>query len=365
MPVAARPVLTRASRPEGYRLLVLRRVVAPLLIAVLALSTAAVGLVGAHGIRADQKRAAAAAALRREVAAYRQAISPLVVRVFDAVQPMQDVDADVADYDKPGFDEATDDVLAHSGVVAAIDAVSAGLAAQRPPVTVRAAHAQLVQSLQALRAAARTLDQATRAKGDKSGYVAMYDTGYSQLSSAETGWLAAVRAAFGVAAASPSPLPVPTSSRLSDQGRRTPTRGGFILAADLACGRAFKESGAADAIKDAPRGLRAYSASVRRVITSLRALPAPPADAALVSRLRVRLAEAGGVADAMTAIAAGLDAHDQAAVQRAEQRVGRFLPVARDLDRVFTGYGATVCGSYFHVDDLLAPPGKGRDQLTA
>ena len=101
----------------------LKRVVLPALIGLLALGQVVTGLVGASGIRADQRKAAAIAAEKRAVARYKAGVQPLVVAVFDNVQPLQDTDDAFSD-PRPGLERARNDVLAHSGAGTGLHALA-------------------------------------------------------------------------------------------------------------------------------------------------------------------------------------------------------------------------------------------------
>ena len=73
-----------------------------------------VGAVGAGGIRADHRRTAALERERKAVASYRLKLGPLVAQVFDAVQPLQDVE-DAFAQTRPGLLVARNDVFARGG----------------------------------------------------------------------------------------------------------------------------------------------------------------------------------------------------------------------------------------------------------
>src|SRR4051794_3823849 len=100
----------------------------PWLIGGLCLVQIIVGGAAAASISSDHRRAAAIAKEKRDVAAFRAAVSGLALGVFDAVQPIQDVVEDEAGFAQPYYPQLRNDVLDRSGAVAALADLRARLA---------------------------------------------------------------------------------------------------------------------------------------------------------------------------------------------------------------------------------------------
>jgi hypothetical protein len=332
---------------------VLKRIFLPLLIGLLAIAQVVTGLVGASGIRADQRHDRAVAAEKRAVAAYRAKVQPLVVQVFDVVQPLQDA-SDAFDTPRPGLESARDDVLEHTGAVAALSDVTTKLKAQKAPKTLAAAGTKLASNLADLRTAAIKLAAATHAKGDAHGFVAAYGDAFDLLYSAETGWTLAVRDTFGEKAT--SALPLPSAARTGAAGRKTPTKGSYIHASDLACEKAMDDYdnlptlSAEQSIKlNAPR----EAAIIRRLLASLGAVPGPPADGAFVHSVRVQAKGNLAVATALEQLSSALKRLDQTAYQAAFKRYVAAFASARALSRLYKKYGVNSCAQFFDVDQAV------------
>jgi hypothetical protein len=345
----------------------LQRFLVPIVIAALCLGNVTAGLIGASGIRADERRAEAKARERKAVETYRASVAKVAITVFDAVQPLNDADNAFAN-PSLGLYIARNDVLARSGAVASLVKARARLVALTPPAPQTSSHKKLVAGLDTLTGAARGLEKATKAASDRAGFVAAFQTAYLALSDAESDWLTALRAGYGVRPGGPLPVPAPVASRAWDKGRKTPTKGGFILRSDLAC---FGIAEAMDAhpidtgelyLKNAPTMAKV----LRRTTTKLRALPPPPADVAFVRRLRVQLTAADSFPAAIEGTVAAVKRGDPAAAQAQYRRLLTALKTFQEVSRAFRSYGAHFCADMFDVDDLLAPKrGSGGSTLGA
>lgn len=334
---------------------VLRRVLLPALIAIMVVSQLAVGVVGASGLRADHRRAAALAKEKRAVAAYRARVIPLLTEVFDAVQPLQDVE-DAFEHPAPGQYIARDDVLAHSGAKAALATTTTSLDALKAPRTLKGSAQELTTALSSLTTAAAGLAAATTAKADSTGFVGAYEDAYDLLGTAESDWLTAVTALYG----SPPTTATPAVSRTGAHGRKAPTHGSYLQQADLICARGEQDLFATGPLKDQASALKRFparAAIIARLNAQLQKVPSDAAAASYLHRSRVLLTAADSYPRAMVAIAKGYNARDQAAFDRARAQLIAALPGLRDLSRSFKAYGANLCARTFNVDGLLNPKG--------
>ena len=336
------------------------RVLAPALIAVLAVGTIGTGAVAAQDLRADQRHAAAVAKEKRDLARYRTALNPLAIQVFDAVQPVQDTFDDDAE-PTAGEIHAQFDVIQNGGAVATLTTVKAALAKTPVPAAMLAASKQVALDVDRLIAACKLLDKASRSKTDKAGFINAFFGAYDALHAAETSWLTSLQAVYGEKV----PLPVPSEGRVLDMRRKAATHGGFIARADVICWRMQLDVNAvpehADSPEQARRNLTQLASIIRRGGAQLKTIPLPAADAAFLHRLRVQLVGAETLAAAYEGIVAATKKGDQAAYDRWNEKMGVSLRPMRDLSRSFDRYGAKVCGDVYNVDDVLAP--KGSDQL--
>ena len=333
----------------------LRRWALPVLLAVLLVAEVTTAAVGASGIRADQRKAAALARERRAVADYLKAVHPLLLQVFDAVQPLQDA-SDAFAHPASGQTGARDDVLAHSGAEASLAASAKKLAALHAPRTLSTKSAALSTHLAALQGAAKTLAAATKVHGDKTGFVAAFDVGFDKLLTAESFWHIAVVDLYD------SPVPTPSADRAQAQGRKTPTKGGFLHVSDLACARAGDDLSAAGVPRDGASVLRIYpkrAQAIRAVRTRLLAARSDATSAAFLHRLTVQLTALGELPAALDAITVAVRKQDLAALTAADKRFDAALITVRDLSRSYGSYGATVCRELFDVDDVLSGTDSG------
>ena len=335
----------------------LKRVVLPALVGLLCLSVAVVGLVGASSIRADQRHAAALAKEKRDVARFRDDVRPLVIAVFDTVQPLQDADDAFSD-PRPGLSTARDDVLARSGAGTGLHAIAVKLKAHPVPRTLTKPAADLRVRLDALISAANALAAATHAKGDTTGFVAAFGDGFEQLLTAETFWEDAVRAVFGDGNA----LPVPAASRTGAQGRRSPTKGGFIHTSDLTCARAgvalsdLPELAAADDVRvNFPKAAKI----IRTALQTLLKVPAPASAAAFEHQLRIQLHATLAVPAAMDQLSATLKRFDVAGYEAAFRRYEAAFGSAQAVSRAYRSYGVSGCSRFFDVDHVAKGSGSG------
>jgi hypothetical protein len=326
-----------------------------LLHALLALAVAAelgTGLVSARHLRAEQARAAAAAAEKRAEAHYVEALRPLALRVFDAVQPVQDA-ADAFARPRPGLQVARDDVFAHAGGQQELQAVAGLLRHQRAPKGYRALAVDLGTSLEGLTTSLSALHQATTAPADSQGRVAAFGTGMDQLVIAEYAWRSAL-----IALDPRQTIPAPTPDRESANGRTAPTRGGFIHASDLVCAQADETASRLPRLGDADYvrvNFPKLAAALRKALASLQRTPAPADTAAFGHRLTVDLKGATQLADEMDRLSTALRRGDLGAYQAALRDFPAALDASRAISVAYRSVGVTECAEMFDVDPKGRP----------
>jgi hypothetical protein len=325
--------------------LVLKRVVLPALVGLLAAAVAVTGLVGASGIRADQRKAAAIAKEKKAVARFLAAARPLVIDVYDAVQPLQDVDDSFAT-PRAGLTAARDDVLAHGGAATSLHAVAVHLKALPVPRTLAAQAKELRAQLDALISASNALAEATRAKADTSGFVAAFGDGFEELLTAETSWLLAVQHVYGEG----TTLPVPSAARTGAHGRSVATKGAFISTSDLTCTRAGvamadlpELSEAAELVTNFPKRAKI----VRTAVSALLRVPAPASAAAFEHELRVQLRASLAMASAFEQMRAAYLHADLAAYHAALRSLRAAEAASQALSRAYQTFGVSECAFFF------------------
>jgi hypothetical protein len=341
----------------------LRRVLLPALIALMVLSQVVVGVAGAADLRADHRRTAALAKEKSAVVGYRAEVAPLITQVFDAVQPLQDIE-DAFAHPAPGMFAARNDVLARGGATPLLAATSTALAGVRVPQTLRGQAHDLTTALAGFATAASSLSDATRAKGDSTGFVSAFSTGYDALQVAELTWVAAVTGMYGAG----TTLPTPAEDRGGAHGRKVATHASYLQQADLICGRGEQDLLAVGDITDQAlslKNLQAEAAIIIRIGVQLRAVRTNAASAGYAHRAQVLLSGAASYPTALLAAVRAYRAHDRAGLIRAQATLLAALPTLRDLSRTFKAYGATLCSRAYNVDGLLnRTGGKGSGGLS-
>ena len=335
----------------------IKRVLLPALIGLLAVAVAVTGLVGASGIRADQRKAAAIAKEKKAVARFKEATKPLVISVFDAVQPLQDAD-DAFSSPRPGLTAARDDVLSHSGASTGLHAVAVKLKALPVPKTLTAQAKELRTQLDALISASNSLAEATHATADTHGFVAAFGDGFEELLSAETAWLLAVQHLYG----DDTTLPLPTASRTSAHGRQVPTKGGFISTSDLTCTRAGVAMGDLPDLpddQDIRTNFPKRAAIVRTAVSTLLKVPAPASAAAFQHELRVQLHASMAMATAYEQLRAAFVHADIGAYRASLRSLHAAEAAAQALSRAYKTYGVSECAFFFNVDGPAKKSGSG------
>jgi hypothetical protein len=335
---------------------VLKRILLPLLIGLLAVGQVVTGLVGASSIRADQKHAREVAAEKRAVAAYRKAAGPVVLTVFDAIQPLQDA-YDAFNKPRAGLIRAQVDTIRSGAAGTALASAKKTLDGLRAPKTLKDAAARLTAGLSQLRTAESGLVAATRAKTNAFGFSSAISDGYDKLSSAEASWNTAAGDVFGGA-----PLSLPSIDRALAQGRKVPTRAGFIHAADLVCAAngervdALPEVGSVELVRDQFPKLAGI---IRDNEKQLRTLHLPAADATLQHRITVQLGSASQLPAQMEVLSSALKRHDLAAYTASERRFDAALAASSALAKAFKDLGVTSCYAFYNVDSAGSSSGTG------
>jgi hypothetical protein len=326
----------------------------PWLIGALCLAQVVVGSIAGAGIRDDHRKAAAIAKEKRDVAAFHTALMPIALGVFDTVQPLQDV-LDETAFSQPYFPQLRNDVLDRSGAAAGMAALNARLTKVAVPHSRRASMASFQKGMTELVSATKLLAAATHAKGDRAGYVKAFGPAFDSLTTGSSLWVVAVTDEFGT-----GKVPSPSSKRYAAAGRRTSTKGGYVLAADRVCGAAFVSMDALpnrqDPIAFVRDELPQHVVINDRVFKGLRAI-AIPRDAP-TKRISTMLSAVSAFAQHERALVAAQKAQDGAVYDAAYRTLIASLPALRDLSHAFGEYGATVCRDYLDVTDLLAPSGS-------
>lgn len=307
-----------------------------------------------HQHRQAQERAAKALADKRAVAAYRLALRPSLDVVFDAVQPLRDVD-DSSQAALPAAFEARLDVLAKSGAGGALGRVRTVISKVPVPSAMKRAAADLDAAVVRLRAAADSLAAGANAAAHDRRHLDRVDNGYLGLAEAESDWRAAVGRVYGLGAA----IPTPSDIHAYAYGRAAPTTGSFIAQSDVACGRSALEIiGLGDIAKDRETYLRQtpkFAAALRSAARRLQAVRPSRADADAVHR-RIGRPLRGverAAADFDTLVSAAR-AGDLGRIRATGVLVREDLLVMDDLARAYTAYGVSVCAELFRTSDAPA-----------
>lgn len=330
----------RPSTPPRRRALLL-------LVGLLAAAELTTGVAAAVDQRADQAHARHVAQEKRAAAAYRTALHPLLLRVFDAVQPLQDV-IDAYATPRPGLTAARDDVFSRSKAAAELRSVRTALKAVPAPATYRTAAPALEQALGQLIKAADDLSSATHAKADRNGVIKALQRSGDELFDAETEWgikVALVDTALLV--------PVPQADRALAHGRKAPSLGRFIQVSDLACAKAFADQNRVprlNTLAAARAGLPRLATILRTSAVQLRAVRLPASSKAAQHRLDVQLR---GVTEAAAAIDALVRASRKGGTDALIKALQRFEDSFDQFQALSTSYrdlGVTVCAAFFRDD---------------
>jgi hypothetical protein len=323
-----------------------RRVLLPLLVGVLALGEVATGVVAAADQRADQARHRRAVAEQRAAAAYVEAVRPLSIKVFDAVQPIQD-SLDAFAHLRPGLWSAGQDVVTKSGALQEVGAARTALLARRAPATHRAAAAELATALKQLEDAIRELDKAYRA-AQKSSDECSTCLAEDHLGQAESAW------SYALLKLGASTMPAPSADNGLANGRKAATRGGFIHASDLICAQAQHEVFLLPDLspdQDVRRNLPKLAKILRTSVASLRKVKLPASRAAVQHRLDTELQSVTSLATTYDRMAAAAKRQDRRAFDAALALVDDQLAALKRLSSTYKGQGVSRCTSFFAVPE--------------
>jgi len=295
-------------------------------------------------LRADQARARAAAAERREQAGFTAAVRPLAVRVFDVVQPIHDV-LDAFARPRPGLAETRDDVILRSGAVEELREVTKELEGLPVPESRRQEAAVLSRSLGGVTAAVTQLGRAARSPADRSGYIKAFGPAVDGLAGAEYAWAGAVSRIDLDAS-----IPVPASRRTAARGRTTPTRGGFIQRSDLACAESLAlmlRLPERTLIDDLRLNMPKRTGAMRKTLAVLGRTPLPAASAVSQQRLLVQLEAARAATRSIDRVASAIRAGDVERYRAASQDLTASFASLTELSQAYRAYGATLCADLF------------------
>jgi hypothetical protein len=348
---------TEPPRRHGH----LRRNIAVVAIAVLALGALGGGAAAAkhqHDEKVRKERIAARIAAEKKAAeAYLVGLRPLAVRVFDAVQPIQDV------YDggfkKPGYPEARDDVLQHGGAVRELKAVKVAFAKLKTPATYKSQATDLGEALDDLITSVTALERSSHQKPNAHGFITSFGPNFQNLLSTEIYWSSTVSTLKGT-----TTWPVPNENRVEARGRKAPTLGGFIASSDFACAKSWAALKYED-FKRPDRVVRTtypkISREFRALVTRLKAAPYPSTQRPLRHRLEVGWSSTLDAANAMDAMTAAYKRQQLGALERAYDRLRTALDGLNDLALAYKTVGVSACHEFLVIDD----DEKGRSSASA
>jgi hypothetical protein len=325
------------------------------------------GLVWGGMAVADQKRkdrerreaAARVAAEKRAAAAYITALRPLVIRVFDDVQPVQDV-YDAFAHPRPGLAAARDDVILHGGGLRDLKTLKVALDRLRAPTTYVSQISGLSDGLQSLVASMLELERTSHDKPDSHGFIEAFGSAFEGLLTAEVRWADAVSVLDPKGA-----WPLPDEKRAQARGRKVPTASSFILGSDLACGKSNAALEFEDFKRPARTVLKTYpkvSKEIRALVVQLRAVPHPARQRAFQHRLEIGWSASVDVAKEFDAVTAAYRHRDPVAYDRAFKRLLEALDQMLDLGRAYKAQGVSMCAGFFGTGDGKS---KGGSSTTA
>jgi hypothetical protein len=333
--------------PRNDRSHRLQRWLASVVVGVLASGVLGSGITAAVHQHREQVQKQRIAAQKRAVEAYVAAVKPLAIRVYDAVQPIQDAIDGFADL-KPGVTQARDDVVLHGGAIGELGVVRESLAGLKVPRDRRTESQTLLTALAGLSTSVKKLHDVVPSLRSNGGWTTEYGTAEDTFTLAEQQWgiaLAALQPVFNI----PSPL----ASRGYSFGRQVPTLGGFILGSDLACGRAEHELNRLRHPKPANpfTTLPAEAKVLRRAVAALRKVPLPAARQAMQHRLDVELRGTLSLATSYERLAAAYRRHDVAGLDAALELWDEQRAALRRVDSTYKAVGVSICTAFFAVDD--------------
>lgn len=317
--------------------------VLPAAVALSLLGMLTAGGIAASGLRADERRAeaegqrvAAARALAEAEAGYRTALAGLAEEVFDQVQPLQR-SADAVDDSADGSFTVLSDVISNGGSVEALTRVRTQLPTLSPPPTYADAHRALDSSLQLLVGGAQALRDSVVPDLDEQTFFRTFDRGNNELDGGVrilTAQLESVFARGGM----PS---VPTQTGEAT-GRRPAGKPAYLVDVGALCAPTLPDE------DDRPEGLRRAAAAVRDLLRAVAAVPAPAADAELVrTTITDHVERASVFADALEAIAGGIERGDPREVARGELQLERGAREIEQAAKGFKAYGSQTCERAF------------------
>ena len=327
----------------------LRRVLVPALVGLLALGELGAGAAAAVDQRADQARARRVAAQHRAEAAYLRSLQPLVVRVFDAVQPVQDA-ADAWNAASAGSYRVLMDVLDHAKPAEEVRAVAAAVRSLPVPRTLPTTGTGLADKLDALAEAVGALRVAPKAGASLDARFAALDGATVDLELSEQDWAAAL-----VVLDRAGRWPYPNPSRGMAAGRDVATRGGFVVASDLACAKlgvaiaALPDRSAVDTVL---HRFPKQAALIRSSVAVLRKVRAPESERALARTLDVQLQAVSQSTSALDLLSGALRRHDMTAYRAALPRLARFDRALEQAHGTYSRMGAGICAEVFQGDDV-------------
>ena len=300
--------------------------------------------------REERERKAVAARLAAEKkaeAAYVAAVKPLAIRLFDAVQPIQDV-WDASGHRRPGYPQARDDVIQSGGSLRDLKALKSALARLRAPVAYTQAATRMTQGIDNLISAVTALTTSSHEKGNSRGRIPSFGLNFQALQDAELRWTAGV----GELGATRT-WPIPSENRHLARGRKAPTIGGFIMGSDFACGKAYAALELED-YRHPEKLIRStypkISAEFRTLAARLKSVSFPSRQRSLRHRLELGWTSLQDVATQLDAISSAFKRLDVRAYDRGYARLREAGDGLEDLALAYKSVGVDGCFHLLTVD---------------
>ncbi len=297
--------------------------------------------------RERKAEVARVAAEKKATALYVAAVHPLALRVFDAVQPLQDV-YDAFAHPRPGLVSARDDVIQHGGALRDLKGLKLQLDRLQPPPVYGDQVSGLAPGLQSLVAAVLELERTSHDRPDSHNYIRAYGPAFQALLDAEIRW------ADAVSVIDPEGLwPLPDEKRAQARGRNVPTAASFIMRSDIACGQANAALEFEDFKHPEKVVLNTFpkvSKEIRALVVQLRAVRQPTTKRAFRHRMEIGWSASVDVAKQFEAIAAAYKRRDVVAYDRSYKRLLEAIEQMEDLGRAYTSQGVSMCAGFFGAD---------------
>lgn len=321
----------------------------PLVVSLACVGTLTGGFAVAGDLRADERRERAAAAARRAaeqerkaVAAYQQALTPVAVAVYDAVQPLQQAYTDLDDGDVSAVDVLID-VGNHLAGPDGVPALRTRLAALVPAPSLADEHELLLTAMDDYAAAARGV-KPLDGSDDTSTYAGVIARGDLALDEATRDWTRPLTPVFEGVTAPPVPVEAGTD------GRRPPlSHASYLREAGNLCSAGIDAYAKTGSGKDEPslEEIRAGLRELRSRVPKIAAVRTAPADAKVVAdSIRGPLTRTLEIASGFDAAIAAARRGDDAGVRAGRAQITRGEVAAEKAAAGFRAFGSELCALY-------------------